>query len=390
MHFVKKEYSRAMQILAYVIATIIPLLSLYTIFGLDLYKTGEFRTILMCLMAGVVAFEMASLINRTTINQGWLARMEVVRYSAPIVEEILKGLLLWYLVSRPKFTYFVEGAVYGFAAGIGFAVVENFQYIGSAGSAGFAVAASRVISTNLIHASTCGILGIALGLARFERGSRKIQFSAAGLLAAMLLHVGFNNMVTRVNSGLLLVYAASCGLVGAGVIAFLIRRGLKEEKAWIEEKLGMTDRVTSGEVAIVQRLEKAHELLKPLAERFGDKKAAQIERFLIIQARMGILRKSLDKLSDERMKRAVEDQIYKLRAEMDDSRRQVGSYAMLYLRHTIPENASPLWGRLEALIQERAASPRPAGSGMNVWETLKLRQEEHKAIAPESKQENKL
>ena len=378
-----------MQILAFAIAFIIPLLSLYIIYRLDLYKTGEFRTISMCLVAGVVAFGTASLINSTSISQHWLARMDVVRYSAPIVEEILKGLLLWYLVRRPKFTYFVEGAVYGFAAGISFAIFENFQYIGSAGAAGLAVAASRVISTNLIHATTCGILGIALGLARFERGSRKIQFSIAGLLVAMLLHVGFNNMVTRVSSGLLLVYAASCGLAGVGLIAFFIRRGLKEEKIWIEEKLGMTDRVTSGEVAVVQRLEKAHELLKPLAERFGDKKAAQIEHFLIIQARMGILRKSLDKLSDKRMKHSVEAQINKLRAEMDDARRQVGSYAMLYLRHTIPENTSPLWGRLETLLQERAAAPRPMGSRMNVWETLQLRQEELKAMTPESKQESK-
>jgi len=378
-----------MQILAYMIAAVIPALSLYIIYRLDLYKTGEFRTISMCLVAGVVAFGTASLINSTSISQHWLARMDVVRYSAPIVEEILKGLLLWYLVRRPKFTYFVEGAVYGFAAGISFAIFENFQYIGSAGAAGLAVAASRVISTNLIHATTCGILGIALGLARFERGSRKIQFSIAGLLVAMLLHVGFNNMVTRVSSGLLLVYAASCGLAGVGLIAFFIRRGLKEEKIWIEEKLGMTDRVTSGEVAVVQRLEKAHELLKPLAERFGDKKAAQIEHFLIIQARMGILRKSLDKLSDKRMKHSVEAQINKLRAEMDDARRQVGSYAMLYLRHTIPENTSPLWGRLETLLQERAAAPRPMGSRMNVWETLQLRQEELKAMTPESKQESK-
>jgi RsiW-degrading membrane proteinase PrsW (M82 family) len=378
-----------MQIPAFVIAAVIPLLALYIIYRLDLYKTGEPRAIWMCLMAGVVAFWTASLINRTTISQGWLARMDVVRYSAPMIEEILKGLLLWYLVSRPKFTYFVEGAVYGFAAGMGFAIFENFQYIASAGGAGFAVAASRVISTNLIHATTCGILGIALGAARFKRSFGKIQISIAGLLVAILLHVGFNNLVTRVNSGLLLVYAASCGLAGAGLIALLIQRGLKEEKIWIEEKLGMLDRVTSGEAAIVQRLEKVHELLKPLAERFGNKKAAQIEHFLIIQARMGILRKSLDKLSDERMKRSVEDQINRLRAEMDEARRQVGSYAMLYLRHTIPENASPLWGRLEALIQERAAAPRPTGGGMNVWETLKLRQEEQKAMAPESKQESK-
>jgi RsiW-degrading membrane proteinase PrsW (M82 family) len=371
-----------MQILAYLIAVLIPLLALYLIYKLDMYKTGEFKTILLCGFAGVVAFEAAGFLNGTLIRQGWLARMDVIRYAAPVIEEILKGLTLWFLVRRPKFTYFVEGAVYGFAAGIGFAIIENFEYILGSPNAGFAIAASRVISTNLIHATTCGLLGIALGLARFERGSRRILFSLGGLLIAMLLHIGYNNMVTRVNSGLLLVYAAVSGVGGAALIAYAIRQGLKEEKVWIEEKLGMADRVTSGEAAIVHRLENAQELLKPLAERFGDKKAAQIQGFLITQARLGILRKSLDKLSDERMKRSVEEQMVKLRTEMENTQRQVGSYAMLYLRHTIPADTSPLWGRLESIIQERASAPQTGK--INWMDNLKARQNQ----AAESKQES--
>ena len=376
-----------MQILAFVIAFVIPLLSLYLIYKLDLYKTGEFRMVLTCFISGAVAFWMASLINSTTYSRGWVDRMDIIRYSAPIVEEILKGLLLWFLVRRPKFTYFVEGAVYGFAAGVGFAIFENYQYILGAGGAGFGVAISRVISTNLMHATTTSLLGIALGYARFERLPRLVLVSLAGMLAAILVHMGFNNLVTRVTSGLLLVYAAACGLAGASLIAFIIQRGLKEEKAWIEEKLGMADRVTRGEAAVVQHIEKMDEILEPLAERFGEKKAAQIERFLITQARLGILRKSLDKLSDERMKRSVDEQMNKLRLEMDVARRDVGSYAMLYLRHTFPDDSSPLWGRLESAIQERAAA-RPASGGVNLWANLKSRQEEQKKLASESKQEN--
>lgn len=372
-----------MQILALLIASLIPLLSLFLIYKLDLYKTGNFRSVLICFLAGVVGFWAAAMINRTVLNLGWLPRASVVRYSAPIVEEILKGLVLLYFVRRPNFTYFVEGAIYGFAAGIGFAIFENFDYVLAAQGAGLSVAISRVVSTNLIHATTCGLLGIALGLARFQRGYRKALVGLAGLLVAMLLHVGYNNMVTRVTSGLLLVYAAVSGLGGAGVIALAIRRGLKEEKAWIEEKLGAADRVTSGEAAVVQRMQNAHEILKPLAQRFGDQKAGQIERFLVIQARLGILRKSLDKLNDERMKRSVEEQMARLRAEMDEARRDVGSYAMLYLRYTFPEDASPLWGRLETAIQEKAAA-RPASGGIDLWANLKSRQEARKADSADS------
>jgi hypothetical protein len=87
------------------------------------------------------------------------------------------------------------------------------------------------------------------------------------------------------------------------------------------------------------------------------------------------------------MKQSVEQQMEKLRTEMDIARRGVGSYAMLYLRHTLPENASPLWGRIESAIQERAAA-RPVGSGPNLWANLKTRQAEQKKAAPESKQES--
>jgi RsiW-degrading membrane proteinase PrsW (M82 family) len=375
-----------MQILALLIAVTIPLLSLYLIHKLDLYKTGQFQTIFICFLAGAVGFGLAVAINRATLGLG-MPRENVIRYSAPVVEEILKGLLLLFLVRRSNFTYFVEGAVYGFAAGIGFAIVENMQYIMAAGSGGLALAIGRVISTNLIHASTTAVLGIALGWARFKPGSSKILISLAGLLAAMLLHVAFNNLVTRVSSGMLLIYAAVFGLAGAGLIAFAIMRGLKEEKVWLEEKLGMTDRVTKKEAAAVQRMEKVGDILKPLAERFGSKKAAQIERFLIIQARLGLLRKSLDKLTDARMKKSVEEQIGKLREEMDAARRSVGAYAMLYLRTTLPEETSPLWGRLEEAIQERAAA-RPASGGVNLWANLKARQENITVSAEKPNPEN--
>ena len=370
-----------MLIPAYLIAIAIPLFSLWFIYRFDLYKTGEFTTILLCFFAGVAAVGAAGQVNGTLIREGWLERMDVVRYAAPMIEEVLKGLVLWALVRRARFTYFVEGAVYGFSAGVGFAIVENFQYIAKP-EAGLAIAVSRVFSTNLIHAATCGLLGIALGLARFERGTRRFLLSAAGLLIAMLLHVGFNNMVTRVNSGLLLVYAVASGVCGAAVIIYAIRWGIQEEKNWIKEKLGAADRVTQQEAAMVHHIEDMREFLKPLEERYGGKEAEKIKRLFTLQARIGIQRKTLEKLADERMKRSVEAQIEKLRGEMNDIRKDIGSYAMLQLRHTLPSESSALWERLEELIQERASAPQAAK--INVWDNLKARQSQ----AADSRQES--
>jgi RsiW-degrading membrane proteinase PrsW (M82 family) len=363
-----------MLIIALLIATIVPLIFLYVIYKLDLYGTGSFRIVLICFGWGMIAFGLAYLTNTTAMNAGLISLDTLRRFFAPPAEELLKALILIYLVRRPNFTYFVDGAIYGFAIGVGFAIVENYSYVlgGSASVLGMAI--GRVLSTNLMHASASGLVGIAVGYARFHRSWRRVLSVSAGLLVALVLHVGFNNLVSspRISGGLLLLYAAAVGFGSAGIIALAIRRGLAEEKSWIEETLGEADRVTRGEAAVVNRISDAREILTPIAKRFGPEKASQIERFLMLQARLGILRKTLEKLQDEKMVKAVEAQMSDLRGEMDDARRSVGAYCMLYLRQIFPEESSPLWGRLESAIQEKIAA-RPASGGTNLWSSLNQR-----------------
>jgi RsiW-degrading membrane proteinase PrsW (M82 family) len=348
-----------MLIIALLIATAVPLIFLYVVNRLDLYKTGAFRYIVFCFIWGGLSFGGANFINPALADAGVVTWENMVRFAAPIVEEILKAIILIYLVRKTDFTYFVDGAIYGFSVGIGFAVVENYQYlIGS--SAALDLAISRVISTNLMHATASALVGIALGLSRFQRFSGRALLLLVGWLSAMSVHVAFNNLVTRVSSGYLLLYAAISGFLGAILIVIAIRRGLSEEKAWIEETLGEADRVTTGEAAVVHRLGNLQEILSPLAERFGSEKADAIESFLLLQARLGILRKTLEKLADEKMKRNVETQMDEIRAEMDTARREVGTYCMLYLRNIFPEEASPLWNRLETLIPEQSKSDGPS------------------------------
>jgi len=361
-----------MLIIAFLIAAAVPLVFLYAIYKLDLYGTGSFRVVLVCFVWGIVAFALAYFINVTARDAGLITGDVLRQYFAPVAEEILKALILLYLVRRPNFTYFVDGAVYGFSIGIGFAIVENYSYILGDPDASMGLAIGRVLSTNLMHASASALVGIGVGYARFHRSWRLLVSVLAGLLLAMALHVGFNNLVTRVESGWLLLYAAGVGFGSGGVIALAIRRGLAEEKAWIEETLGEADRVTKGEAAVVHRITDMRTILAPLKQRFGAEKVEQIETFLMLQARLGILRKTLEKLQDEKMRKAVEVQMGDLRHEMDEARRSVGTYCMLYLRHIFPEEASPLWGRLEATIQEKIAA-RPADSSMNLWSNLSQR-----------------
>ncbi len=368
-----------MIVVALVIATIIPILALVGIYSLDLYKTGEFKFVLVSAGAGVLAYGAAALINPTPFHLGWINYNQMVRYLAPVVEEILKALILLVLVRRSKFTYFVDGAIYGFATGIGFAICENYEYIFGHAGAAMAVAVNRVISTNLMHAAACAMVGIVLGWARFRKPAQRTALSVGGILLAVLLHMGYNNLVTRVTSSWLLFYAVIVGGGAAGLITVMIRRGLKDEQAWIQEKLGLTDRVGPQEVAAVQNIAKVDEVLKHLAGTFGPAAAAKIEKLLYTQARLGILRKTAEKMTDEKMRADIQAEIDQLHQEMEQARQSIGSYAMVYLRYTHLDEMFSVYSLLEARLQEQSALPR--SQGMGVFDRLK----QHVVTSPQDR-----
>jgi RsiW-degrading membrane proteinase PrsW (M82 family) len=359
-------------IIALLIATAVPVVVMFVIHKLDLYGTGSFRTVIMCFAWGLIAFGISYGLNSFSTEHGIVTYDTFVRFTAPVVEEIFKGLILLYLIRRTDFTYFVDGAIYGFAAGIGFAVIENYSYIFGYPQAALGVAVSRVISTNLVHATASGSLGIALGLTRFQRGTKRLFIALGGLLLAIAFHMAFNNVVDRVSSSLLVLYAAAVGFTGTGIIVFAIRRGITEEKAWVDEKIHEIERVTSGEAELAKRVPSLRELLSPVAEKFGEEKARQSEKIIMLQARLGIYQKTLEKLPDEKMRQSVESQMESLHAEMEVLRQEVGAYCMLYLRGLFPEGVSPLWNILQLRIGERMAA-RPESGGTSLWATLDKR-----------------
>jgi RsiW-degrading membrane proteinase PrsW (M82 family) len=351
------------------IATLIPLIVLLFIRSRNLYQTGSFWMVLGSFVWGALVYALVAFINSQLLSMDLIGRQTLVQFFAPIEEEILKALLFVYLFRQINFTYFVDGAITGFAIGIGFAVFENYEYVLSFPDAALNIAVGRVISTNLIHACATAIAGIAFGLARFHKSFKRIAYILGGLLIGMVLHVIFNNLVTRVSSTLLLVYAAGVGILSTIIIYALIRRGLAQARIWIEEKLGASDRVTSGEAQLVGNLKDAKDLLVPLVEMFGKDEGDKIYEFLLIQARLGIHRKNLDKFEDPAMVKETQAEIDKLRLEMDAIRREVGTYSMMVVRSIFPPEDSILTGDLENVIAERLAAA-PAAPGGGLWGAL--------------------
>ncbi len=105
--------------LALIVAAIIPLGFLYAISTLDFYHQKEnARFIAISGVWGITAYFLAARINPALVSSGIFSRDTLVRFIAPIIEEILKGLILLYLIRQPAFKYFLDGAIYGYRQGV--------------------------------------------------------------------------------------------------------------------------------------------------------------------------------------------------------------------------------------------------------------------------------
>ena len=200
-----------------VIASPIPLAFLFIVKWLNFFETHRPRLIVVALVWG--ADVDGAVVSSSTIR--W-CRSSAGRFVAvnigPFVEEILKSLILLYLVRRADYTYFVDGAIYGFAAGIGFAVAENMLYLSRVDvNTGLIVAITRAFSSSVMHGSSTALVGIAVGGFPMARAVHPLVALVVGLAVAIAYHTTYNHIAFLAlgKGGLLIICDRVRGL-GAG------------------------------------------------------------------------------------------------------------------------------------------------------------------------------
>jgi RsiW-degrading membrane proteinase PrsW (M82 family)/CRP-like cAMP-binding protein len=329
----------AVTVIAYLIALAVPAFTVYVFVTLDVFGTGKPSTLLLCGVWGAFgAFSLAWLINTSVMDRG-VDYLTLTRVTAPIIEEILKALVLIYLIRQPRFRYIVDGAVYGIAVGIGFALSENlFIYLPGAGDAVLATAISRTLSTSLMHATASGLVGISLGRLRRVADRRKVYLPLVGIGLAIAVHVGYNNVANDLEGAALLLVAIGIGLGGGFIIGWEIDQGLAEEKRRFAETLGLSVGVSTGERKAVQQLGGAgiEQIFDELQTFFGQENVQQVRRLLVIQANIGILRNNLSGPSSDRLRKAWEEEIAGYRQEIDHIRKQLGAAVNLFVGSVFP------------------------------------------------------
>lgn len=355
------------------IAVSVPLAFLFMVHRMDLYGSERPRTMLLCLAWGLVALVAAYFVNHGLYNV--IGMQTVVTVSGPITEELFKSLILIYLIRRSDFTYFVDGAIFGFAVGISFAAGENVSYLYRVPEGQvLAVAIVRVFTASLLHGTATGLVGTVLGRLRLSKSHAGRYSLALGLGIAMALHLLYNNLI---NAGLGLgglIAGLVIGLGGVALMTFLIREGLNEEKQWLRRELGVKHEISEEETALVLHPDEVEKALAVITRAFGREKSREVRELLHLEAQLGLKQEVADRSNDPELRAELGRDIDSLERQLERARHSVGLYCMSYVRSVLPPSRWSIWMRLSQM------PARPA-TGPGLWHRLEV--ESRAAAAPE-------
>lgn len=173
---------------------LLPVLSfLAALLYLDSYKLTSLRTVLWLIVAGGLIAGLSYLVNLLALDALAVPFTTYSRYSAPVLEETLKGLAVVYLIRANRIGFLIDAAIAGFAIGAGFALIENLYYLQHRPDAQLGVWIVRGFGTAVMHGGATAIFAL-MAQALSERGLViRLKSFLPGLAVAVILHSLFNH-----------------------------------------------------------------------------------------------------------------------------------------------------------------------------------------------------
>ena len=137
-------------------------------------------------------------------------------------EEFCKYLVLVkYPFKKPSFNEPFDGIIYSVMISLGFASLENVQYVMQGG---VEVALLRMVTAVPMHAAYGVLMGYYVGLARFQHPGERAGTCRKGLLVAAVFHGGYDFFLFQDVSLLLLLLVLPVMIYAV----FLSRRSMRE------------------------------------------------------------------------------------------------------------------------------------------------------------------
>jgi RsiW-degrading membrane proteinase PrsW (M82 family) len=199
----------------------------FYIYWKDKYDKEPLKNLIICFVLGMLCIVPAIFIQtgiRPTLAQ-YFPNYTISYYSifaflvVALSEELCKFLALRFYAFRHKsFDEPFDGITYSVIIGMGFATLENIEYVFKYG---FTTGVIRMFLSVPAHATFAVLMGFHTGLAKFDP-KNSVRHLAKGLLLATFFHGAFDFFLFLQDSPQVTRYISGGLLIGGAVVSYII------------------------------------------------------------------------------------------------------------------------------------------------------------------------
>ena len=198
--------------------------------ALDSYKLVRLRWILTVIAAGALAAGLGYGAGFALVRGLGITYATYAHVIGPVIEEALKAIVIVAMIRANRIGFLVDAAIFGFAVGTGFALIENLYFLSALPNANYGIWVMRGFGTATMHGGVQAIFAVAV-LSLSERGGRTgpAQVLPPFAIAAML-HLAFNQFALSPTIETLIVLA-----VLPPMLWYVYRRGERGMEGWLRQ-----------------------------------------------------------------------------------------------------------------------------------------------------------
>jgi RsiW-degrading membrane proteinase PrsW (M82 family) len=305
---------------------------------LDSYKLVSMRAVIAVVACGLVVAGVCYFANAYLIGIAGIDVTAYSRYVSPVVEEFGKALVIVLLIRAHRIGFLVDAAIFGFAVGTGFAIVENLYYQHLIPDAGLGVWIVRGFGTAIMHGGTTAIFAM-MGLAMLEQKHRSAFVAfLPGFALAVALHSAFNHMFLSPRLSTLAVL-----MVLPPMLFWVFHRSERAVVAWLgqgfEADTQMLESISSGHFSDSP----AGKYLASLKQRFKGPIVADLLCYLRLYTELALRAKGIMMMRENGFDIPVDKETRAKFTELRYLERSMGKTGMLAIHPMLHMSHKDLW-----------------------------------------------
>jgi RsiW-degrading membrane proteinase PrsW (M82 family) len=309
-----------------------------TLIYLDSYKLVRLRAVLLAIVAGAVIAVICFRVNPYLADEMGLDVLLLRRYLGPVVEEVLKGAVLIYLMLTRRIGFLVDAAIFGFAVGTGFAVVENIYYLKELPDSALIVWIVRGFGTAIMHGGATTIFGIISKTLTEKRESTAPPLFVPGMLAAIAVHSFYNHFLISP-----VISAATVLLLLPPLILAVYRRSESSLEKWLgvgfDTNTELLRLIHSGEFSE----SRIGRYLQSLHDRFRGEVLADMLCYLRLHVELALKAKGILLLRESGFDPSPDPELAATFEELDYLERSIGKTGRLAILPFVHHSDRDVW-----------------------------------------------